>query len=127
MDSAKSSKYLDMAEYIIETINKQHLPIEINHTTLLRVIHVQMYVKLRLEYRVQVGLAQTNCSEHSENQACTPQPYAPTVLAEAMVYVEPWFGAKFVIAITIKVHDCTAPLQSEPTPLRDCREIWDIY
>ncbi len=89
MDSAKSSKYLDMAEYIIETINKQHLPIEINHTTLLRVIHVQMYVKLGFECRVQVALAQTNCSSHSEEQVCTPQLYAPTVLAEAMIYVEP--------------------------------------
>lgn len=109
-----------MAKYVTKTVSNQYLPIGINHTTLLRVIHVQMYVKLRFEYRVQVALAQINCSSHSEDQVCTPQLYAPTVLAEAMIYVEPWFGIKSVVAMTIKVHDCTAPLQSKPTPLRDC-------
>ncbi len=83
VDSAKSSKYKDVAEYIAKTVNGQYLPNGINHTTLLRVIHVQMYVKLGFEHRVQVALAQTNCSRSSEDQACTPQPYAPSVLAEA--------------------------------------------
>lgn len=64
-----------------------------------------MYVKLRFEYRVQVALAQTNCLSSSENQVCAPQPYEPTVLAEAMIYVEPWFGTKSVISI--EVDDCT--------------------
>lgn len=71
MGSVKSSQYDDIANFFAETINDQCLPIGLNYTTLFHIICVQMYVKLGFEYRIQVGLAQTNCSTPPEYHIST--------------------------------------------------------
>ena len=79
-----------------------------------------MYVKLGFEYRVQVSLTQTNCSEPPEGKVCVPQPYTSTILAEGLVYVQPWTGSMSIGLVKVQVRNCTEPQQSEQTPLRDC-------
>lgn len=41
-----------------------------SYTTTFRIDHTQKYVKLGFEYRVQIVLAQTNCSKPLGNQVC---------------------------------------------------------
>ena len=67
VDFAKSTQNADIALYVAKTVNDQYLPSGFNYTTLLRVAHMQMYVELGFNYRVQIILAQTNCSKPSEH------------------------------------------------------------
>ncbi|XP_044193367.1 uncharacterized protein LOC122971009 isoform X2 [Thunnus albacares] len=116
----KSSQNTDIALYVARTVNDKYLPSGFNFTTLLRIIHIQRYVKLGFEYRVQVALAQTNCSKPSENQVCVPQPYTTTAMAEALVYVQPWAGTLTIGPVKIQLRNCSAPQQNEQRPQRDC-------
>lgn len=115
-----SSKYVDIAQYVAKTVNEAHLPPGINYTTLLRITCVQIYVQLGFDYRVQITLAQTNCSNPSNDNVCVSQSYIPTLLVEAMVYVQPWFGSETVASVKIKVQDCSGPLITAATPATDC-------
>ena len=89
IDSAKYSHNAEIALYVAKTVNEQYLPSGFNYTTLFRIIHIQMYVKLGFEYRVQVVLAQTNCSKPLGNQVCVPQPYIASLMVETLVSVQP--------------------------------------
>lgn len=120
IDTEKSTKYADIAQNVVQAINNHYLPVGFNHTVLLKIIHIQMYVKLGFEYRVQIGLSQTNCSDPSKDQVCVPQAYTPIILAEALVYVTPWAGSVTVGSVKIQVRNCTEPQQSEQTEKRDC-------
>lgn len=116
----KYSRFEDIARDTAKAINDQYLPPGLNYTTLLRIIYVQMYVKLGFEYRIQITLAQTNCSNPPGDQICVQQPYAATVIAEALVYIQPWLGTQSIGSVKVKIHNCSEPLHSQPTPLRDC-------
>ncbi|MGH4224281.1 hypothetical protein ACRFA8_26865, partial [Klebsiella pneumoniae] len=89
IDSAKYSHNAEIALYVAKTVNEQYLPSGFNYTTLFRIIHIQMYVKLGFEYRVQIVLAQTNCSKPLGNQVCVPQPYIASLMVETLVSVQP--------------------------------------
>ena len=120
VNSVRSTHNAGIALFVAETVNDKHLPDGFNRTMLVRIVHIQMYVKVGFEYRVQIVLAQTNCSEAHQNQICVLQPYTSTMMVEALVYVQPWFGTKSVGLVKIQVRNCAAAQQSEQAPLRDC-------
>lgn len=73
----------DIALVIEKNTNDQYLPNGFNYITLIRIIYIDLYANLGFEYRIQLLLAQTNCS-HSPNpqdqdQVCEPQPHTPSV------------------------------------------------
>ena len=82
VDAAENSKYAFLAQEVTQTINDQYLPIGFKRVTLLKVIHVQMYVHLGFQYRVQMVLVQTNCTAGYQEHNCEPQPYTNVALVE---------------------------------------------
>lgn len=116
----KSTRNADIVLYVAKIVNDLRLLSGFKCTTLFCMAHIQMYVKLGFKYRVQIILPQTNCSKPPENQVCIPQPDATTIMAEALVYVQPWVGAWSIGSVEIQVRNCSVPQQSEQAPLRDC-------
>lgn len=92
LNPAESSQYVSIAKYVTKKINEKYLPCGLNFTTLLRITHVHLYVKVEFDYKVQVTVTQTNCSNPPGKKVCVLQPYTPTVLSKAMVYTQLWFG-----------------------------------
>lgn len=118
----RDEKYEGLAKIIIEEINAKYLPNGVNLTTLLRITYVQLYTKLGFEYRMQLTLTQTNCSELIKDQVCLPQPYTPAVLVEALISVLPWFGTRSVSEVKVKLVECAKPLQTRVSTPRNCSQ-----
>lgn len=68
LNPAESLLYVSIAKYVAKMINKEYRSPDLNFTTLLHITHVQMYVKVEFDYRVQVTLAQTSCSNLPGNK-----------------------------------------------------------
>lgn len=116
----QSGKYTGLAGLIVDEVNAKYRPPGINLTTLLRVTYAQMYIKLGFEYRMQLTLTQTNCSQMLKDQVCLPQPFTPAVLVEALLSVAPWIGTREVGEVKVKVLDCGKPLQPKVSRTRNC-------
>lgn len=121
-ESFRNKKYEGIAKLVIDQVNAKYLPSGVNITTLLRIIHVQLFTKLGFEYRIQLTLAQTNCSKEEKNLICLPQPYAPAVMAEALVSVLPWIGTRSVDEVKVRIIECTKPIDTEPSNPRNCSQ-----
>lgn len=89
---------------------------------MLCITYVQMCVKLGLECRIQVTLAQANCYSRV---FCVPHVYTLTVLAEAMVYIQLWFGTRSIGSVKVKLQNCTVPLGTNQTPI--VQFIYSLY
>ena len=120
MEPAQSPLNKNLADYVTKLVNEKYLPIGFNYSVLFHIAHIEAYIKVSFEYRVQIILVQTNCSNPPGGQVCVPQPHTATALVEALVYIQPWFGTRNVGSIKIRTRDCNTPLQEQPTPLRDC-------
>lgn len=115
-----NKSYDVLARFVTDEVNTKYLPQGFNLTTLLRIIYVQLYTKVEFNYRIQLTLVQTNCSNFDKSNNCAPQTYSPTVFVEAMVYIQPWFGTKTLGEVKVKIVDCKEPLQPEKSGQRDC-------
>ena len=84
---------------MVNEVKNQYLPSCVNITTLLNIIYVQKYIKLGFEYKLQLTLTQTNCTEIFKYQICIPQPYTAAVVVEALITILPWLGTTVELKI----------------------------
>lgn len=86
MISSQYLRYVNIAYYTVKVINEQYFPPGLNFTALLQITYVHRYVKVEFDYRFQMTLVQTNCSNPSGHAVCLPQPYTSTELVDATLY-----------------------------------------
>lgn len=75
MEAAQSPLNRNLAEYVTKLVNDQYLPFGFNYSVLFHIAHIEAYVDVGFDYRVQIGLAKTNCSNPPGDHVCTSAAY----------------------------------------------------
>lgn len=113
-------KYMDLAKDTVKEVNAKYLPSGANHSVLLRINSVHPYIQVVFQYKMYLTLVQTNCTKPAPGLLCVPQISIPSILVEAIIEIQPWFGTKSFVMINLRMHNCSMRISDEKTPLRDC-------
>ncbi|XP_034539447.1 uncharacterized protein LOC117812652 [Notolabrus celidotus] len=116
------SRYTDLALDTVAEVNSNYLPVGVNDVNLLRINSVQPFVMLALQYKLHLTLVQTNCTKSERDLVCVPQPYTYSLLVEALIEIQPWFGTRSFNMVKVSMHNCSVMISDEKTPPRDCSD-----
>lgn len=120
MGKTEFSKYLSLAEDTVAEVNTHYFPADVNITKLLRINSVTSFTKVGFQNKLFLTLVQTNCTALSTELICGPQPYTSSLIVESLIELQPWFGTKSFLSVTVTQHNCSVTISDENTSLRDC-------